>query len=39
MDPASDAARFLRTRLVRERNRVWHALATARQAIARALPS
>jgi len=34
MDPESDEARFLRTRLVRERNRVWHALATARQAIA-----
>ena len=37
MDPASDAAGFLRTRLVRERNRVWHALATARREIARAL--
>ncbi len=37
MDQASDHARFLRTRLVRERNRVWHALSTARQAIARAL--
>ncbi|HEX5504319.1 MAG TPA: hypothetical protein VFW96_16960, partial [Thermomicrobiales bacterium] len=30
LDPASDAARFLRTRLVRERNRIWDALATAR---------
>jgi hypothetical protein len=37
LDPASDEARFLRTRLVRERNRVWHALTTARQAIGRAL--
>jgi hypothetical protein len=37
LDPASDDARFLRTRLVRERNRVWHALATARRAIGRAL--
>ncbi len=35
MDPASSDAGFLRTRLVRERNRVWHAIATARQAIAR----
>ena len=34
MDPASNDAGFLRTRLVRERNRVWHALATARRAIA-----
>jgi hypothetical protein len=32
-----DAGNFLRTRLVRERNRVWHALATARREIARAL--
>jgi hypothetical protein len=32
-----DAGNFLRTQLVRERNRVWHALATARQEIARAL--
>jgi hypothetical protein len=37
MDPASDAARFLRTHLVRERNRVWHAIATARTAIEGAL--
>jgi hypothetical protein len=37
MDATSDDARFLRTRLVRERNRVWHAIMTARQAIARAL--
>jgi hypothetical protein len=37
LDPASDAAGFLRTRLVRERNRVWHALVTARRAIAQAL--
>lgn len=33
LDPASDAARFLATRLVRERNRVWHALTTAAQAL------
>jgi hypothetical protein len=32
-----DDMRFLRTRLVRERNRVWHALAMARRAIERAL--
>ena len=31
MDPTSDDAGFLRTRLVRERNRVWHAFATARR--------
>ncbi len=37
MDPASNDAGFLRTRLVRERNRVRHALATARREIARAL--
>ncbi len=37
LDPASDAARFLHTRLVRERNRVWHALVTARRAIEAAL--
>jgi Peptidase family M28/PA domain len=37
LDPASNEAGFLRTRLVRERNRVWHALATARREIARAL--
>jgi len=37
MEPASDAAGFLRTRLVRERNRVQHALSTARREIARAL--
>ncbi len=37
MDPASNDAGFLRTRLVRERNRVQHALATARREIARAL--
>jgi hypothetical protein len=29
LDPASDDARFLRTRLGRERNRVEHALRTA----------
>jgi hypothetical protein len=32
-----DAGNFLRTQLVRERNRVWHALALARREIARAL--
>jgi hypothetical protein len=37
MDPASNDAGFLRTRLVRERNRALHALTTARRAIARAL--
>ncbi len=37
MDPASDEARFLRTRLVRERNRVWQAITTARQATVQAL--
>ena len=37
MDPASNDAGFLRTRLVRERNRVRHALSTARREIARAL--
>ncbi len=37
LDPASNDAGFLRTKLVRERNRVHHALATARRAIARAL--
>jgi len=37
LDPASNDAGFLRTQLVRERNRVQHALATARRAIARAL--
>jgi hypothetical protein len=37
MDATSDGARFLRTRLVRERNRVWHAIMTARQAIGQAL--
>ncbi|HET8628909.1 MAG TPA: hypothetical protein VFL91_15920, partial [Thermomicrobiales bacterium] len=35
LDPASDAAQFLRTRLIRERNRVWDALATACREIAR----
>lgn len=34
MDPASNDAGFLRTKLVRERNRVQHALATARREIA-----
>ena len=33
---ARDAGNFLLTKLVRERNRVWHALATARREIARA---
>ncbi len=37
MDPVSNDAGFLRTRLVRERNRVQQALATARREIARAL--
>ncbi|MDQ6907974.1 MAG: M28 family peptidase [Chloroflexota bacterium] len=37
LDPASNDAGFLRTKLVRERNRVQHALATARRAIARAV--
>ncbi len=37
LDPVSNDAGFLRTQLVRERNRIWHALATARRAIARAL--
>ncbi len=37
MDPASNDAGFLRTRLVRERNRVQHALAMARREIAWAL--
>ncbi len=37
IDPASDEARFLHTRLVRERNRVWHAIASARQAITQIL--
>jgi hypothetical protein len=37
MDATSDGARFLRTRLVREQNRVWHAIMMARQAIERAL--
>ncbi len=37
MDPAGNDVGFLRTRLVRERNRVHHALATARREIARAL--
>ncbi|MHB8646209.1 MAG: M28 family peptidase [Thermomicrobiales bacterium] len=36
MDPASNDAGFLRTQLVRERNRVQHAIATARREIARA---
>ncbi|HEY8291108.1 MAG TPA: hypothetical protein VIG44_01405, partial [Thermomicrobiales bacterium] len=34
LDPASNDAGFLRTRLVRERNRALHALTTARRAIA-----
>ena len=33
LDSQSDAARFLATRLVRERNRVWHALTTAAAAL------
>jgi hypothetical protein len=37
LDPASNDAGFLRTRLVRERNRALHALTTARRAISRAL--
>ncbi len=37
MDEASDASRFLKTRLVRERNRVDHALLTARDEIDAAL--
>ena len=37
LDPAGNDAGFLRTKLVRERNRVQHALATARCAIARAV--
>ena len=32
--PQRDAAHFLRTQLVRERNRVWHALTVAREALA-----
>jgi len=32
--PQRDAAHFLRTQLVRERNRVWHALTVARAALA-----
>jgi hypothetical protein len=35
-EATGDDAGFLRTRLVRERNRVWHALATARREIERA---
>jgi hypothetical protein len=34
LEPGSDAYHFLRTQLVRERNRVWHALTTAREALA-----
>jgi hypothetical protein len=37
LDPASNDAGFLRTRLVRERNRALHALTTARRALARAV--
>ena len=33
LDPASDEAHFLRTQLLRARNRVWHALHRARGAI------
>lgn len=36
LDPASDEARFLKTQLVRARNRVWHAFYEARTAIATA---
>ena len=34
LEPGSDAYHFLRTQLVRERNRVWHALTTAHEALA-----
>ncbi len=37
MEATGDDAGFLCTRLIRERNRVWHALATARREIERAL--
>ena len=37
LDPLGNDAHFLRTRLIRERNRVWHALATARREIVRGL--
>ncbi len=33
LEPGSAAYHFLRTQLVRERNRVWHALTTAREAL------
>ena len=33
LDPASDAAHYLDTQLVRARNRVWHAFRAARQAV------
>lgn len=36
LDPEGDDARFLRTQLVRARNRVWHAFREARNAIAAA---
>ncbi len=37
LDPLGNDAHFLRTKLIRERNRVWHALATARREIERGL--
>lgn len=37
LEPQSDGYHFLRTQLVRERNRVWHALMTAREALAHVL--
>lgn len=37
LEPRSDGYHFLRTQLVRERNRVWHALTTAREALAHVL--
>jgi hypothetical protein len=37
LDATSDESKFLRTKLVRERNRIWDALNTAQQAIDRAL--
>jgi len=37
LDATSNESKFLRTKLVRERNRIWDALNTARQAIDRAL--
>jgi hypothetical protein len=37
LDAASDESKFLRTKLMRERNRIWDALNTAQQAIDQAL--